>query len=49
MQGVDLVTYLCNRRLTIVEKHPKAAEQKTLMWAKILPAVQRGIQRLWPA
>lgn len=48
MQAADLATYIYNRRKTIVEKDPRAVEQKTLLWSSLLPAVQRGNQRVWP-
>lgn len=48
MQAADLATYIYNRRKTIVESDPRAADQKARMWQSLLPAVQRGNQRVWP-
>lgn len=48
MQGVDLITYLYNRRTTIQEKDERAERQKREMWRTIQPAVQRGNMRVWP-
>jgi len=48
MQGVDLVTYLHNRRTTIQERDERAERQKRKMWWIISPAVRRGNMRTWP-
>jgi hypothetical protein len=48
LQAADLVTYLYNRRKTIVESDARAHDEKTLLWGDIRRAVNRGGQRIWP-
>jgi hypothetical protein len=50
LQAADLVTYLYNRRMTIVDSDRRAAEKKILMWRSIEPALlyPRGRARIWP-
>lgn len=48
LQAADLVTYLYNRRKTVVESDPRAHDEKTLLWSDIRRTVNRGGQRIWP-
>lgn len=50
LQAADLITYLFNRRHSIIETDPRAQRQKEKLWYAVSPMFNRprGLIHIWP-